>query len=396
MAVGVTFPRGFRAAGATGGIKASGAPDTAVVVADGPASAAGVFTRSRTAGAPVVLCRERLAASGGRARAIVVASGNANVATGPQGARDAARMAALVAELADVADSEVLVMSTGVIGVPLPMARVEAGIHAACAALTADGGADAAEAMRTTDAHAKHAERTVELAGGSVRVGAIAKGAAMIRPDLGTMLAIVTTDAAIAPDGLQDALRVACDASFNRISVDGCESTSDSVVALAGGASGVAVGAADRAAFDAALADLCLELALAIVRDGEGARRIGVYEVAGAATPDDAERAARAVAESQLVRCALHGADPNWGRLVAALGACGADVDVERLAIDLGGVPLVRDGCAMPGIDGEAARAATADEVRVRIDLGLGGGHAVVYGSDLSTDYVRANAEYTT
>jgi glutamate N-acetyltransferase/amino-acid N-acetyltransferase len=396
MAVGVTFPRGFRAAGATGGIKASGAPDVAVVVADGPAAAAGVFTRSRTAGAPVRLCRERLAASAGRARAVVVASGNANVATGAQGARDAERMAALVGGLAGVPEREVLVLSTGVIGVPLPMARVEAGIHAACAGLSATGGADAAEAMRTTDACKKHAERTVELAAGSVRIGAIAKGAAMIRPDLGTMLAIVATDAAVAPEALQASLAAACDASFNRISVDGCESTSDSVVALANGASGVEVAAADETAFAAALREVCLELALAIVRDGEGARRIGVYEVAGAASPDDADRAARAVAESQLVRCALHGADPNWGRLVAALGACGADVEVDRLAIDLGGVPLVRDGCAVPGIDGEAARAATADEVHVRIDLGLGAGYAVVYGSDLSADYVRANAEYTT
>jgi len=396
VAVGVTFPAGFRAAGATGGIKASGRPDVALVVADGPATAAGLFTRSRTAGAAVDLCRARLAATGGRARAVVVSSGNANVATGPQGVADAERMAALVAERIGLAADAVLVCSTGVIGVPLPMERVEVGIRVACGALAADGGAAAAEAMRTTDAFAKLAQHDLDLAGGAVRIGGIAKGAAMIRPDLGTMIAVVATDAAIDAEPLRRALAIACDRSFNRVSVDGSTSTSDSAIVLAGGASGVRVGRADEARFADALGEVCLELALAMVRDGEGARRIGRYEVVGAASAADAERAARTVAEDQLVRCALHGADPNWGRIVAALGRCGADVDPARIAIDLGGVALARQGCAVAGAQAAAAEAAAAAEVAVRIDLGIGSASAVVYGSDLSADYVRANAEYST
>ncbi len=395
MAVGVTYPLGFRAAGVTAGIKASGRPDVALVVADGDAVAAGVFTRSRTAGAPVLLCRQRLAASGGRARAVVVSSGNANVATGPQGRRDAARMAALTAESSGVG-AGVLVCSTGVIGVPLPMARVEAGIRSAAAALAVDGGDDAAIAICTTDSHPKLACRAIEVGGREVRIGGMAKGAGMIRPDLGTMIAVLTTDAAIESAPLQALLSSAAARSFNRITVDGCQSTSDSVIVLAGGGSGAVVDGDAVGAFAAALDGVCLDLALAIVADGEGARRIGRYEVVGAYDEADAERAARHVAEDQLVRCALHGADPNWGRIVAALGVCGAVVDGDRIAIDLGGVPLVRDGMAVPGAAAAAGVAARADEVHVRIDLGLGAAAATIWGSDLSTDYVIANAEYTT
>jgi glutamate N-acetyltransferase/amino-acid N-acetyltransferase len=395
VAVGVTFPRGFRAAGATGGIKASGRPDVALVVADGAATAAGVFTRSRAAGAPVLLCRERLAA-GGSARAVVVSSGNANVATGAQGRADAVRMAALVGELTGAGDG-VLVCSTGVIGVPLPMDRVEAGIRAAAGALAPDGGQEAAVAICTTDSHPKLATRTFTVDGHEVRVGGIAKGAGMIRPDLGTMIAVVTTDAAVSADRLQPLLRDAAADSFNRITVDGCQSTSDSVIVLASGASGVEVQEGPAgAAFAAALRDVCLDLALEIVSDGEGARRIARYEVTGARSYEDADRAARHVAEDQLVRCALYGADPNWGRIVAALGVCGVDLDTDRVSIDLGGVPLVRDGIAVPGAAEAAGVAAQARRVDVRIDLGAGASSAVIYGSDLSTEYVVNNSEYTT
>lgn len=394
MAVGVTYPRGFRAAGATGGIKASGRPDVALVVADGPATAAGVFTRSLAAGAPVRLCRDRLAA-GGVARAVVVSSGNANVATGAQGRADAERMAALTGELTG-AGGDVLVCSTGVIGVALPMDRVERGIRAAAAALSPEGGADASVAICTTDSHPKLATRSASVGGREVRVGGIAKGAGMIRPDLGTMIAVVTTDAAIDAARLQPLLRDAAAASFNRITVDGCQSTSDSVIVLASGASGVPVDAAGEAAFGEALHGVCHDLAMEIVSDGEGARRIARYEVVGAASDADADRAARHVAEDQLVRCALYGADPNWGRIVAALGVCGVALDTDRVAIDLGGVPLVRDGIAVPGAETAAGEAAKARQVHVRIDLAGGPGSAVIYGSDLSTEYVVNNSEYTT
>jgi glutamate N-acetyltransferase/amino-acid N-acetyltransferase len=391
----VTYPRGFRAAGATGGIKASGRPDVALVVADGPATAAGVFTRSRAAGAPVLLCRERLA-GGGTARAVVVSSGNANVATGAQGRADAARMAALVGELTG-AGGDVLVCSTGVIGVPLPMDRVEAGIRAAGAGLSPAGGRDAAVAICTTDSHPKLATRSFAVGGREVRVGGIAKGAGMIRPDLGTMIAVLTTDAAIGADRLQPLLADATAASFNRITVDGCQSTSDSVIVLASGAADVAIEGGPAAdAFAEALHGVCLDLALEIVADGEGARRIARYEVVGARSYDDADRAARYVAEDQLVRCALYGADPNWGRIVAALGVCGVDLDTDRVAIDLGGVALVRDGIAVPGAAEAAGDAARARQVDVRIDLAAGPASAVIYGSDLSTEYVLNNSEYTT
>ena len=223
----------------------------------------------------------------------------------------------------------------------------------------------------------------------------MAKGAGMIRPDLGTMIAVVTTDAAIAPDALLDHLRAACDRSFNRISVDGCTSTSDSVIVLASGASGVAVGRGD-AAFGAALADVCLDLALQIVRDGEGARRIGRYTVRGAASPADALVAARHVAEGQLVRTALYGGDPNWGRIIGALGVSGADVDPTGSGVAIGGVVVCEDGCAAAFDPVAADRAAQADEVVVEIDLGLGDATDTVWASDLGYEYVRVNAEYTT
>jgi glutamate N-acetyltransferase/amino-acid N-acetyltransferase len=393
MAVGVTYPRGFRAGGATGGIKASGRPDVAIVVADESATVAGVFTRSRTAGPPVALCRDHLARSGGSARAVVVQSGNANVATGRQGHEDAATMAAVVAAAIGAAPVEVLVCSTGVIGVPLPMDRVQAGIAGAIAALAADGDEAAALAILTTDAGPKVAGRAVVVDGAEVRVGGMAKGAGMIRPDLGTMIAVVTTDAVVEAATLEAALRSATAATFNRITVDGCQSTSDSVIVLASGASGVALAAE---VLTSLLTDVCRDLALAIVRDGEGARRIGRWEVVGAPDDTDADRAARHVAEDQLVRCALHGADPNWGRIVAALGVCGVAIEPDLLAIDVGGVALVRKGIGLPDGVAAAGEAARADEVHVRIDLGLGAGTATIWGSDLSAAYVIENSEYTT
>jgi len=301
------------------------------------------------------------------------------------------------AMVSSTTEDRVAVCSTGVIGVPLPMDRVEHGIRAAAANLSPGGGHDAAVAICTTDSHPKLATRAFGLGGHEVRIGGIAKGAGMIRPDLGTMIAVVTTDAAIAAERLQAMLATAAAGSFNRITVDGCQSTSDSVIVLASGASGVAVDDGPAAeTFALALRDVCLDLALEIVSDGEGARRIARYEVVGAPSAEDADRAARHVAEDQLVRCALYGADPNWGRIVAALGVCGVELDTDRVGIDLGGVPLVRDGVGVQGVAAAAAVAAQARRVDVRIDLAAGPGSAVIYGSDLSTEYVLNNSEYTT
>jgi glutamate N-acetyltransferase/amino-acid N-acetyltransferase len=289
------------------------------------------------------------------------------------------------------------VASTGVIGVPLPMPQVEAGIEAALQALGPDGGADAALAITTTDAAPKLAERTVATALGEVRVGGIAKGAGMIRPDLGTMIAVVTTDAPLDAAQVEQALRDAADATFNCITVDGCTSTSDTVALLASGAVAGTLTADDLAAVRAAIVDVCADLALQIVRDGEGAHRIARWEVTGAEDDRAAKALAYAVGEAQLVRCALNGGDPNWGRIIAALGVAGERIEPERITIAVGGHVLCRHGAGVPIADQAAVDAAAAQAtVEITIDLGLGSGHATIWASDLSKLYVELNAEYTT
>ena len=395
MAVGVLHPRGFVAAGATGGIKASGRPDVAIIAAERVVPAAAVFTRSITAAAPVALSRAHIAA--GTARAIVVQSGNANAATGAAGRRDAERMVALVAAGLGCKATEVLVASTGVIGVPLPMERVEEGIAQALATLSADGGAAAALAITTTDATPKLAERSVVTSLGEIRVGGIAKGAGMIRPDLGTMIAVLTTDAPWTAAEADGALREAVDHTFNCITVDGCTSTSDTVALLASGAVEGTLTAVDHQLVVDAVRAVCEDLALQIVRDGEGAHRIARWQVTGAESDEAARAIAYAVGEAQLVRCALNGGDPNWGRIIAALGVAGERVDPDRVTIAIGGHLLCQGGAAVPIADQAAVDAAAAQlTVEIAIDLGLGAGAAVIWASDLSKLYVELNAEYTT
>ena len=395
MAVGVLHPRGFVAAGVTAGIKASGRPDVAVIAAERAVPAAAVFTRSATAAPPVVVSRAHIAH--GAVRAIVVQSGNANAATGAQGLRDAERMVALVADGLNCSASEILVASTGVIGVPLPMDKVEAGIGAALAALATDGGADAALAITTTDAAPKLAEETIATSLGEIRVGGIAKGAGMIRPDLGTMIAVVTTDAPLSAAQADTLLRDAVDATFNCITVDGCTSTSDTVALLASGAVEGTLDGGDLVEIGHAIRAVCENLALQIVRDGEGAHRIARWEINGAEDDRAAKAIAYAVAEAQLVRCALNGGDPNWGRIIAALGVAGERIDPTRIGIAIGGHALCREGAAVVDIDQAAVDAAAAQPtVEIAIDLGLGEGHAVIWASDLSKLYVELNAEYTT
>lgn len=390
----VTFARGFRASGIACGLKQSGKTDLALVVSDGPASVAGMFTQNRVVAAPVTL--SRTVVRGARARAAVVNSGNANACTGAQGDADAREMAALTAAEIGCAPAEVLVASTGIIGRSLCMDRLRAGIPVAAAALSPEGGEDASNAICTTDAYPKTGEETVVLAGGEVRLGAMAKGAGMIRPDMATMICQVTTDAAIDSAHLQRLLVPAVQRSFNRISVDGSASTNDSVFVLANGASGVTATEADDEAFGGALERLLLRLAKLVVADGEGSSRIARYEVVGAIDGSHAEAAVRAVAENQLVRCALHGADPNWGRILMALGASAAEVAPERIDLWIDGVQLVAAGAGIDGAEDDAREALGAPEVSVRIGLGQGDGTAIVYASDLSQEYVRINSEYST
>ena len=392
--IGVCFPRGFRAAGVTCGIKASGAPDLALLASDGDAAAAGAFTRSRLAAAPVLVSREHLA--DGRARAVVVNSGNANACTGAQGLDDARSMAGATARALGIAPAEVVVCSTGVIGKPLPMDAVAQGIARAAGELSESGGAAAADAIRTTDAWAKTSTATIALSGGDVRIGVMGKGAGMIRPNVATTIVTATTDAVVDPDLLAELLRGAADASLNLVSVDGSESTNDTLVMLASGASGVAASGADAGAFGRGLTAALLDVARQMVADGEGASRFAHYTVTGAADDDEARTAVRAIGEDILVRCALHGSDPNWGRMLARAGTCGVALDPARIAVWVGPAQLVAGGVEVAGARGEAQEALNEGEVEVRIDLGAGDGRAELYASSLSPEYVSFNAEYTT
>lgn len=391
---GVTYARGFTAGAASAGVK-HGRPerlDVALVASDRPCAAAGVLTRNQVIAAPCLLTRHHLAA--GAVRAIVANSGNANACTGEQGERDALAMARAAADRLGVAVEEIAVASTGVIGVPLPAARIIGAV--AEIALTEDGWDGASRAIMTTDTRPKIAQREVALAGGTVRIGGIAKGAGMIHPDMATLLAFVTTDAGIGPDLLARALHAAADRSFNAISVDGDTSTNDTVLVLANGASGVAVADGDLPAFEAGLAAVCQDLALAIVADGEGVTKVYQVRVSGAASDAEARLAARQITDSNLVRTAIHGADPNWGRILAAAGRSGANVEVGRASVAIGGVPVFLSGSPVP-FDADAVRAhLSGASIEIALELGLGGGTAVAWGAELTAEYVRINADYTT
>ncbi|MBI1865553.1 MAG: bifunctional glutamate N-acetyltransferase/amino-acid acetyltransferase ArgJ, partial [Nitrospirae bacterium] len=341
---GVTAPKGFRAGGIACGIKKSGALDLALLVSDVPASATGTFTRNRFR-ASCVDHSERLARRG-RARAVIVNSGNANAATGKQGKRDTAEMAKRAASAFDVPAGEVLVASTGVIGVPLPMAAVLAGIERLVERLDEAGGRRAARAIMTTDSVPKETSERRRLGGASVTVGGMAKGSGMIHPNMATMLAFITTDANVSAPVLRKILLGAVDDSFNAITVDGETSTNDMVLCLANGAAGGAAVLAGRDldVFAGMLGEVCRDLAEKIVRDGEGASKFIRVVVTGAASVSAARRVARAVAVSPLVKTAVYGGDPNWGRIAAAAGNAGVAFRPENVSIRVGGVPIVRRG----------------------------------------------------
>jgi glutamate N-acetyltransferase / amino-acid N-acetyltransferase len=385
--VSIVAPQGFVAGGVACGIKASGESDLALVAtADGrPVAAAGVFTQNLVAAAPVVVSRRHLAATGGRAAAIVLSSGNANAGTGAKGEDDAERMCSLTGEAIGAAAAEVLVCSTGLIGYELPMDALAAGIPAVAAARGAEPahGIAAAEAIMTTDTRRKE---TVVQGDGFV-VGGLAKGAAMLAPDMATMLGVLTTDAAVEAEALAVALRAGVADSFNAVTVDGCTSTNDTVLILA---SGLAV-APDPDAFAAAVAAACLDLATQMVGDAEGHTKVVTVRVTGAASDDAARAAARKVAESQLVKCSWFGEDPYWGRVASDLGTAGVALDPGTLSIAYGGTVVSR-GCV--GVDHDAGAVAAhmaGQRLELVCDLGVGDGEARVLTNDLTYGYIDEN-----
>ncbi|MEX2270731.1 MAG: bifunctional glutamate N-acetyltransferase/amino-acid acetyltransferase ArgJ [Vicinamibacterales bacterium] len=393
----ITAPAGFTAAGIAAGIKKNGNPDVALIAANGDCAAAGVFTINKAKAAPVLLSIAHLEASGGRAQAIVINAGCANACTAEQGAADAYEMASLTASLLGCAIEEVLVASTGVIGVNLPMDNVRNGIARAVSARATDAGEAAARAIMTTDPFPKARAIECTLADGrAFRIGGIAKGSGMIEPRMATMLAFLTSDVEIEPALLQRALVKAVDVTFNAITVDGECSTNDCVIALASGAGGTAIRDSDLDDFVAALIDVSGFLAREIVRGGEGATKLVTIHVTGAASDADAWLAARTIANSPLVKTAIHGGDPNWGRLVAAAGRSGADFDLTRTSVSIGGVELFAKGRPHDDRAEQAAVVLREKTIEITVDLGLGSHHATVWTCDFSAEYVRINGEYRT
>jgi glutamate N-acetyltransferase/amino-acid N-acetyltransferase len=402
----VTSPPGFTAGAAAAGLKAGDALDVGLLVCANACATAGVFTRNLVRAAPVLYDQEFLGERPGRVRAVAVNARVANACTGADGLSAARAMAEAAERAAGLPPRSALVLSTGVIGVPLPVARVADGLRAAAERLSPAGGTNFARAMMTTDTRPKHCAVRFPTPNGPVTVGGVAKGAGMIHPDMATLLAVLTTDAAGEPATLAPLLRRVADRSFNAISIDGDTSTNDTVLLLANGVAGVdpSRDAATWTMFEAAVLAVARWLALAIVRDGEGATRFLEIRVSGAPTEAAAREVGRAVARSTLVKTALHGGDPNWGRVLAAAGAAGVTLVPDRLRLDAAGAadrepgPWLRlaEGGRTAGPDAAAARAVfTAPSVVLRLDLGIGSGESTVWTCDLSADYVRINADYT-
>ncbi|HEY8505424.1 MAG TPA: bifunctional glutamate N-acetyltransferase/amino-acid acetyltransferase ArgJ [Gemmataceae bacterium] len=389
---------GYRFAGVRCGVRepASERKDLALVVSDRPAAAAGVFTQNRVVAAPVRLCRERLPRPD--ARAVVVCAGNANACTGERGLADARRMAELTARGLGCSPGQVLVGSTGVIGRPLPMPALEKGIPDAVGRLAATPQAfdDAANAILTTDTRTKVSTRPFTLSAGTYRLTGFAKGAAMIGPNMATLLAFLLTDAPVRPDDLHATLRAAADATFNCISVEGHTSTNDTVLLLANG-TGAPLAGDDLAAFGREVTAACAELARAIAADAEGATRLVVVEVDGCRDDAEARKIAKAVADSPLVKTAVFGHDPNWGRIVSAAGYAGVEFEEEDVSLWLGDLPLYQRGAPLPFDAGTASAYLKKNrEVHLRLRFDLGSGRCTFYTCDLTAEYVRLNAEYTT
>jgi glutamate N-acetyltransferase / amino-acid N-acetyltransferase len=382
---GVTAPAGFRAAGVAAGLKASGGPDVAVLVNDGPrTTAAGVFTANRVKAAPVLWSEQVLA--GGALRAVVLNSGGANACTGPPGFQDTHATAEHLAALLGCGAGEIAVCSTGLIGERLPMPQLMDGVDKAVVSLTDLGGADAADAICTTDTRRKESVRTAT----GVTVGGMAKGAGMLAPALATMLCVLTTDAVADAAVLDRVLRAAVRTTFDRLDTDGCMSTNDTVLLLASGASGIAT---DERDLGVLVTDVCDHLAQQLLDDAEGAGKRIRVEVTGAASEDDAVAVARSVARSSLLKCAVHGADPNWGRVLAAVGTTSAAFEPDLLDVGFNGVQVCRAGAI--GDDRSLVDLSGRDVV-ITIDLHAGGAAASLRTTDLTAAYVHENSAYST
>jgi len=389
----ITSPSGYRAGAVAAGIKYQERLDLGIIASDRPGRIAGVFTRNAVKSAPVLACQRRL--HGGTGQAVVVNSGCANACTGPRGAHDAEQMARLAASRLGIAPQVVFVAGTGVIGTFLPLDRVASGISRMT--LEPSRGHEFARAIMTTDTRAKELALAVATPSGRFTIGAAAKGSGMIHPDMGTMLCFLTTDASVDGSFLQSSLRRVADQTFNMVSVDGDTSPSDTVLLLANGCAGLPPISADNGQeFEQALLEICTRLARSIAADGEGATKLLEVTVTGAASEADARRAARCVAGSSLVKAAIHGADPNWGRVVCAVGRSGIQMDPDRVGLSLNDVPVMSGGMPVPFEEKALRQSLQADHVRARIDLHFGPASATAWGCDLSHEYVTINASYTT
>ena len=394
----VTFARGFSVAIGEAGIRDSGGPDLVVVGSESEAVAAAMFTTNAVRAAPVILAEESLAATGGTAWGIVVNAGCANAGTGTAGLADARAVVAAVAAWLGCGPEHVLPASTGLIGSHLPVASMVEAIAALRASSTADAGAAAARAIMTTDTRPKERRATARLADGrEIRVGGMAKGAGMIHPQMATMLAFVTTDAPIARSLLDEVLRPVVERTFNQVTVDGDTSTNDAVIVLANGAAGGEPidDGDDRKAFADALEAVCRDLAIDIAADGEGAQHLIEVRVSGAIDDAAARAVARTVAGSSLVKTAVHGADPNWGRIAAAAGRSGVALDPDLMRICIGDI-AVYEGAPLEFDEARAQEVLRGESVQISVDLGAGPGDGMAWGCDLSAEYVAINSEYTT
>jgi glutamate N-acetyltransferase/amino-acid N-acetyltransferase len=405
--VAVTYARGFRAGTAACGIKAftagaSAIPsgqrdDLCVIYSTMPCDVGGVFTTNKVKSASVVI--DQLHLQHGRVRAVTINSGNANACTGAQGFKDALLMAKLSADRLDLDPDQVLVSSTGVIGRYLPMHAIKGGIAQACASLSEEAGEAAARAIMTTDTVPKTSQLEVEIGGATVRVGGMCKGSGMIHPNMATMLAYITTDAAVEPGLMAAMVKSIADRSFNQVTVDGDSSTNDTFLVLANGAAGnemVGAGSVEAEQLEMALVEVARALARSIARDGEGATRLISVKVEGAVSDIDARLAARAVASSSLVKTAVHGGDPNWGRIVCALGYSGSELALDKLHLTVGGLTVFERGSGVEVDLAAVRRAFEQPEIEIVATLGLEDGRAEAWGCDLSEEYVRINADYTT
>ena len=394
----ITSPRGFKAGGVYCGVKPYGEDkmDLGILYSEAPASAAAIFTKNRVTAPGVLVSRDHLA--DGSAQAVVVNSGIANVAVGFHGREDSEAMTRLAAEKLGLDPSNVLVSSTGVIGVELPMARIRSGIEEV--QVTEDGGHEFARAILTTDSHTKEIAIPVELSSGeTVTIGGVSKGSGMIHPDMATMLSFLATDAAVDQAFLQSSLSAAAEVSYNMISVDGDTSTSDTVAILANGKAGndpISATSPDGPAFQEALTQICTYLAKQVAADGEGATKLIEITIEKAKTLGDARQAARVISTSNLVKTAIHGNDPNWGRLMAALGRTGVDIEESKVDLFINDIFLLNDGVPVPFYPDAVSQSLDQQEVSVRIILNLGEASATAWTCDMSEEYVRFNSEYTT